>query len=363
MIGKTLFLYIATRYFKNTIAMLLALMFLIVTVNFVEEMRKASHLADVSTWQLFQISTLQAPVFLEKAFAFGCLFAAMVTLNQMNGKMELVVARAAGVSAWQFLLPIGSVAIFFGLFVAMIYNPAAIISLEKSKDLRAVVYSLKARAAEKSVNGYWIRQEDASGSAVINANLARDRGQTLSDVTVIRWTPDGSLLDRIDAVSGFYRNDHWLLLDTKITKNDGRVTKSSAFRLKTNLRPENLFDASTPPDLVPFWELRNAASKLQGTGSNSRQYMVQFHKLLSLPAFFVAMILIAATVSLKFARFGQGGRLILGGILSGFVLYTISSLITSLGSNGIVPPAVAAWAPACVTILFGTSILLHQEDG
>jgi len=98
-------------------------------------------------------------------------------------------------------------------------------------------------------------------------------------------------------------------------------------------------------------------------GGNHLPYLVQFHTLLATPVFLIAMVLIAASVSLQFVRFGQAGKMILGGILSGFVLYTITSLITSLGSNGIVPPAVAAWSPACVAILFGMSILLHQEDG
>jgi lipopolysaccharide export system permease protein len=77
----------------------------------------------------------------------------------------------------------------------------------------------------------------------------------------------------------------------------------------------------------------------------------------------VAMVIIASTVSLKFVRFGQIGRMIIGGILSGFVLYTVTKFVTSLGSNGIIPPIVAAWSPAIVAIFFGVSILLHQEDG
>ena len=81
------------------------------------------------------------------------------------------------------------------------------------------------------------------------------------------------------------------------------------------------------------------------------------------PAFLIAMVIIAASVSLRFVRSGQAGRLILGGILSGFVLYAAARLVTSLGSNGIVPPFVAAWSPSLVAILFGMSILLYQEDG
>jgi len=343
--------------------MMIGLMFLIVTVDFVEQLRKAAEIDDVSLWSLYQISLFKAPIFLEKAFPFGCLFAAMITLTQLNVKFELVVARAAGISAWQFLLPIAFTAILIGLFAMMVYNPVAILSQEKSKDLQALVYSSKVKSAEKGVNGYWIRQDDANGSVVLNASLARDEGKNLSDVTVIRWNIEGAMIDRIDAASALYRDDHWLLIDTKTTESDGTVAKTGNLKLATNLSSDNLLGASTPPDAISFWNLSSAAKRVSNAGGNHLPYLVQFYGLLSLPVFLIAMVLIAASVSLRFVRFGQVGRMILGGIFSGFVLYTLTSLITSMGSNGIVPPVVAAWSPACVAILFGTSILLHQEDG
>ena len=151
--------------------------------------------------------------------------------------------------------------------------------------------------------------------------------------------------------------------NTKTTKNDGTVENTGSLTLKTNLNADSLLGASTAPDAVPFWSLTKAAERVARSGANPMPYLVQFHTLLSLPALLIAMVIIAACVSLRFVRFGQVGRMILGGILSGFVLYIATSLITAMGSNGIVPPAFAAWSPACVAILFGMSILLHQEDG
>ena len=110
MIGKTLFGYIAVRFAKTVAAMMISLLLLIVLIDFVEQLRKASEVSDVSLMALLQLSMLKAPIFLDKAFPFGCLFAAMITLTQLNLKMELVVARAAGVSAWQFLMPVSAAA-------------------------------------------------------------------------------------------------------------------------------------------------------------------------------------------------------------------------------------------------------------
>ncbi len=77
----------------------------------------------------------------------------------------------------------------------------------------------------------------------------------------------------------------------------------------------------------------------------------------------VAMTLIAATVSLKFSRINQSRSVILGGILSGFVLYVVTVLVRAFGSSGVMPPFVAAWVPVVVAMALGATILLHKEDG
>ncbi|MEZ5801174.1 MAG: LptF/LptG family permease [Nitratireductor sp.] len=106
----------------------------------------------------------------------------------------------------------------------------------------------------------------------------------------------------------------------------------------TNLTRDILAGVTANADSVPVWELRDMASKAVLAGGNPNPYLVQFYGLLALPVFLVAMVMIAATVTLRFVRFGQLGRLILGGILSGFVLYTVTKLVTSLGATGLFRP-------------------------
>jgi lipopolysaccharide export system permease protein len=78
---------------------------------------------------------------------------------------------------------------------------------------------------------------------------------------------------------------------------------------------------------------------------------------------FLAMVLVAATVSLRFFRFGGVAPMVLAGVMAGFVLYVASELVENLGAAGIVGPGVAAWLPATVGMLLGVLSLLHQEDG
>ena len=81
------------------------------------------------------------------------------------------------------------------------------------------------------------------------------------------------------------------------------------------------------------------------------------------PLLFVAMVFVAASVSLRFFRFGGVSRMVFGGVAAGFLLYVATSLMQDLGGSGLVGPAVAAWFPAVVGSLLGTLALLYQEDG
>jgi len=363
MIGRTLGFYIASRFTRTVVSMMVSLLFFIVLVDFVEQLRKAAEKTDISSLALLQLSALKAPVFLDKAFPFACLFAAMITLTQLNQKMELVVARAAGVSAWQFLMPASLAAVGIGLFAAFVYNPVAVSALEASKALETRIFDRKDRIERAETSDYWIRQEDSGGSSILNARIARQNGQILDDVRVLRFNSDGVLYERIEAVSARFGSGGWVLSEAVVIGQDGLSQRKESVALDSALTADVLAGITATPDSVAFWHLRETAAKARLSGTNPGPYLVQFHSLLALPVFLVAMVLIAATVTLRFVRFGQIGRMILGGIVAGFVLYTVTRLVTSLGSNGIVPPVVAAWSPSVVAIVFGISILLHQEDG
>lgn len=363
MIGRTLSLYIASRFTRTLVIMVVSLLAFIVVVDFIDQLRKAAEHPEIPVLELLKLSSLKAPVFLDKAFPFASLFAAMITLTQLNLRLELVVARAAGVSAWQFLMPVSAAAVVVGLFASLVYNPLAVTAFEMSKDVETAIFDSKDRMRQAEASEYWLQQEDKNGSSIINARIARDSGRRLDDVRILRLDEGGRVYERIDAADAELGNGEWTLHKARVMGPDAVSVMHDVYRIESDLTERTVAGVTAKPDSMPVWELPEAAELVSESGANPGPYLVQFHSLLAMPLFLVAMVLIAATVSLRFVRFGQVGRMILGGVVAGFVLYTITKLVTSLGSNGIVPPAMAAWSPSVVAIVFGISILLHQEDG
>jgi len=75
------------------------------------------------------------------------------------------------------------------------------------------------------------------------------------------------------------------------------------------------------------------------------------------------MVLIAATFSLRMQRRGGATLMISAGVFSGLMLFLFSNLVFALGQSATIPVNLAAWTPAGVSWLLGTSLLLYLEDG
>jgi lipopolysaccharide export system permease protein len=76
-----------------------------------------------------------------------------------------------------------------------------------------------------------------------------------------------------------------------------------------------------------------------------------------------AMVLIAATFTLRLTRRGGTTLLIAGGVAVGFILFFLTDVVFALGRNASIPVVLAAWTPAGVSVLLGLALLFHLEDG
>src|SRR5215472_5075950 len=123
MIGRTLGLYLASRFTKSVALVFFTIFALIYMVDFVELLRRTSDIPNVGAPLVAGLSLLRTPSVSEQILPFSVLFGAMASFITLTRKLELVVARAAGVSVWQFLAPPILAALAIGLFAVGVYNP------------------------------------------------------------------------------------------------------------------------------------------------------------------------------------------------------------------------------------------------
>ena len=362
MIGRTLFTYFLRRNLMVTLQFFVGILVIAFLVDFVEFSRRTSSLDGYTVPRALLASALRVPMILQTAIPFVVLFASMATLISLNRRYELVVARAAGVSAWQFLAPLCTLALLTGLFAATAFNALAALSLEKSQEIEASFSG--AAAARSSRNAVpWLRQQTAEGVTIIGAATTANRGLFLSDATFIRINTEGVITERIDARQAELAGGAWVLTDAMTFRAGETPLASPTMRIASDLDPILIEERFAAPELTPFYELPRKIAAARSFGLSANALAVHFHSLVAMPALLAAMTLIAATVSMRFARMGQSATIILGGVLAGFLLYVISVLVKAFGGAGFVSPVVAAWVPVLVAGFCGVTFLLYKEDG
>jgi len=367
MIGSTLARYFFRCYARITLYFLLGIFSLSLLMDFTENAGRLASLPGYTPLGALMLSCLRIPFIMQQLFPFVALFSAMATLISLNRRLELVVARSIGISAWQFLLPICFGAFLFGVIAVAAVNPLAAWSSAKAQDIaagwRGDNGQLGAASATDNNRVPWLTQKTDEGTTTIGAKMVTERGRVLIDATFVRFNEDKTIHDWINVSSAKLENGYWQLSKGALYRSGVSPLEVDGMRIKTQLRPEFIEERLADPATVPFYELPEKIRVARSFGYSANEFDMYLQSLLALPALLVTMTLIAATVSLRFVRMGQSGWLILGGIIAGFALYVISVLVKAFGNAGYVPPMIAAWAPVIIALFFGISFLLHREDG
>lgn len=360
--GWTLGRYFFSRYATITAWYFFGVYALVMLIDLTEFSSKTAALPGFTMQLAFAVSALRVPMIMQQTVPFVGLLSAIATLVSLNRKYELVIARSAGISAWQFLFPCIVGALLFGVLTVGVLNPLAAYAFSRSEQMESQFRSGTSNAVS-AFTAPWLRQKTDDGDTIIGARAVLNDGLELSDVVFFSLDGDGNIVERRDAARAYLRDGYWELHDVRRLREGNQLPRLDTDRVVTNLRPEFVQERLARPDTVPFYELPEKIEVARSFGLKANSFATQFHTLMAMPFLLVAMTLIAATVSMRFARMGQSVTMILGGVLAGFLLYVVSVLVKAFGNAGIVPPFIVVWIPVVVAMFFGVTFLLYKEDG
>ncbi|HSM42004.1 MAG TPA: LPS export ABC transporter permease LptG [Afifellaceae bacterium] len=360
MLFGTINRYVARRFLATISAIVLGVISLIVIIDFVEQFRKFGDRPDFTGWTSMKLAGMHTPAIIEQLMPFILLFGTIICLLSLSRRFELVVARASGLSVWRFLSAPLVIAVLVGIASSTLLNPLATRLTNDAEELEAGLRSSKSRHDD---TGIWFRQSSQNGSSIMHAAGASKRGPVLSGVRVFVFDHNGRFSEKIDADRAVYQNKSWRLESALIAAKGEPPLSVDTFILPTRLSRKDIRDSLTLPENLSFWDLPDFIDTARQTGVNTDRFLQAYHQHLARPIFLVAMVIIAATVSLRLTRYGGTGKLVLTGIAAGFLLYVVTEVISDLGGNGILSPALSAWAPGIIALTFGATVLLYQEDG
>ena len=362
-LSPTLSGYLARQFASRLLALFLGLSGVVLLTTLVDTYHRLAGKDEVTLLVVLHLSLLRLPYLGQEVAPFTVLIAAMATFWRLTRHHELVVARAAGVSVWQFLLPVLVVALLTGVFTVTVMNPVASVLLGRYTQLEAQLKHNKSNLLSISSSGLWLRQADPGGQTVIHALRVSEGSMTLQDVIVFRLTDDDRFISRIDAARAELHDGYWRFYEAWLSRPGEASRFEQQFDIATDLSSTKIQDSFASPRTISFWSLPDSIEMLEQAGFSALRHKLQWHRLLAMPMLFSAMVLLAATFSLRPHRRGKVGILILSGVIAGFLLYLMSRFVFALGLSEKIPVILSGWAPAGIGMMLGIALLFHLEDG
>lgn len=374
-IAATLSAYVARRYAAMALAMLGALTILVALFDLIELQRRAATRPDVAFGLVAEIAGLRLSFVALQILPFALLLGGILAFWRLTRSSELIVARAAGISAWGFLAgPVG-VAFLLGALGTVAVSPLSSVMLARAERLDATHLRSGGGLTALAGGRLWLRQADREldprGVAILSGRpvalgRAADRSAgafRLVEVTVWRLSADDRPLARIEAPAARLLPGRWVLDEAMVFGPDRLPAPPRTLEFPTELTPGRIEDSFASPDTLGFWSLPDFIAVLEAAGFPAIRHRLHFQELLALPLLSAVMALVAAGFSMRPSRRGGVARMIGGGVAAGFALFVLDRITGEFGEAGTLPVVFAAWAPSAAGLLLALGLLLHLEDG
>lgn len=342
---------------------------LVALFDFLEILRESATAPHAGFGVLVEIGLLRLPWSLMQIMPFAVLLGGLYAFWRLARSSELVVARAAGISAWQFLATPVLVAGLVGVLCTTAVSPLSAVLYGRAEQLDDIY--LKSAGGPLSLNGgsLWVRQSDnglvPNGIAVVHAsNVRLHKNALLADqVSILRLDAETGLLERLQAGHATLTSGDWALQNVSLLRPGATPQHIQQMSFPTDLTVNRVQESFASPNALSFWALPGFIHLLQRSGFSATQHELVFQGLLALPLLCGTMALVAAGFSMRPSRRGGAGTMLVAGVGFGFALFMVSEIANQFGTSGAVPVGLAAWAPTVSGLFLALALLLHLEDG
>ncbi|RZJ90171.1 MAG: LptF/LptG family permease, partial [Brevundimonas sp.] len=183
--------YVLIQQGRSLAVALAVIASLVMLIDFVEISRGLGSDTDLSGVRILGLMFLKSPTVILQLLPFVFLFGTLAAFVGLNRRSELIAMRAAGVSAWRFVLPAAGAALVGGVLVITVLGPAAawgdgLFQRERARISGAVPGTGRQEAV-------WLREGDDQRQMIIRAARQDRASGRLLDATFFIYTtsPNG----------------------------------------------------------------------------------------------------------------------------------------------------------------------------
>jgi lipopolysaccharide export system permease protein len=357
--SRRLALYTVKLFITRSLAVLLALVLVLMTLDLLGESGKILAIPGNGEPDLWRYVSLRVPLLISRFLPFSVLLGTLIAFTGLNQHSEVVAMKAAGISAHQMLAPLilASLVIAGGLFAfneKVVVNANRQVTAWSDNDYRPV-------PPESGIlSNVWL----LNGEDLVQARHVGGQGRHFHAEGVSIYDREGGVLQRIiQADRADPQNGAWKLSKVRVYDSSMNIVRRiPEMTGLEGVKPEQLTLAKVDPDQLDFWTLKERIGQLERAGRPADEAKAGLWHKISGPLSTLLMPLLAATAAFGLARSGQVLMRATIGMALGFAYFVADNFSLAMGNVGAYPPFLAAWAPFLLFLLVGETVLIRSEE-
>lgn len=358
---RVIYFYLFRQHLKNALLVLFGFGLIIFIGQFADLSRRLGDGGNWSMGDLLVIASFRVPILMQDVLPHIILVSAALTLYRLSRHLELVAVLQSGLSPWQLLMPVSACGLVLGLVYVSLLNPLAVMAEAEAEGITLSI-SQGSRERNRSDETNELVTKDAEGTTIIVANGSSSDGTTLYDSSFFRFDSEHNLIYRVDVSKAEWSPVGWTLLgDGSIT--EGGVTRPlTEDRIVAKVSAEMLREKFGDEYSVSIFALPGKIQMATALGLSPHKFRVQFQWLTALPVLLAAVALLSSAIVMRPLLMQQWKRDVFFTIFVSFSLYVASTVLSVLGSRGLVSPSVAAWSVPFLVALAGVTVVLFKAE-
>ncbi len=316
-----------------------------------------------STRQVLIFNLLQVPSILVLMLPPAVLIGTVMTLSGLNRTNELTAIFSLGIG----LKRIMALLLIFVLFISLgtLFLQDSVLPGLFRRRTNYFWREMKKRADfyfDVKQNKVWYR----SKNLIYNLKAFDLRTQQILGMTVYSFDQGFNLVQTVEADKALFTPQGWKLMTGTVTQFMQEDPfpinqKFNELRLQIPESPKDFQEIEKEVDGLKIRELKQYIERNLNAGIDVKSYLVKYYSRFSLSFIPLVMCMIGIPFSVRGRREGGLAKDLGICLAITFFYWLFYSIGLSLGSNGAVPPLVAAWGPTVIFGAFALILVARQE--
>ncbi|MEK6707044.1 MAG: LPS export ABC transporter permease LptG [Bdellovibrionota bacterium] len=355
---KILNRYLAIAFTKNLAIAIISLMALFLFQAIIGDLFDHSYTGQ----QVLVYHLLNAPLICVQMTAPAVLLATVFTLSSLARTNELIACFSAGIGLKR-LLAVFLTGVFMVSCVVLVMEDR-ILPLTFKK--RTIYYW---HEMQKRPDFYLDIKQDKvwyrSKNMIYNLKYFDNESKAILGMSVYTFDDEFNLVQAVDAERANYTPNGWKLQNGTVTV----FSRDDPFPMTKKFSEKDLLITETPRDFqeiekevdgLRLKELYRYIQRVKEAGADTKIYEVKFHSKISLSFIPVVMCVLGVPFSVTSRRQGGIARDLGLCLAATFFYWLFYSVGLSLGSNGVLPPLIAAWLPSVIFVALAATLIIRR---